>query len=156
MKKIIDMKCKMKILLLLFFLSLVACEIKEASAELGSKESEYLAEHSLRTFFPDSYRGLYGKWKYKESRILALHSGSINVSKSGDKTIHDNSQYIDLQGATGVNYWLTYDPQTNETVLFTLSSPDILSTADRKVYTISGDDLRISSSATEADFFTKE
>lgn len=89
-------------------------------------------------------------------QILSLHSGFINFTKSGDKTIQDNSQYTDLQGAKGVNYWLTYDPQTNETVSFTLSSPDMLSTATRKVYTISGNDLRISSSATEADFFVKE
>lgn len=154
------MKCKMKILLVLFFLSLVACEKEDSPDELGTEETEYLAEHSLRTFFPDSYQGMYGKWKYKESRrgdqVLALHSGYINVSKSGDKTIQDNSQYTDLQGAKGVNYWLTYDPQTNETVSFTLSSPDMLSTASRKVYTISGNDLRISSSATEADFFVKE
>jgi len=154
------MKCKMKILLVLFFLSLVACEKEEVSDEIGAKETEYLAEHSLRTFFPDSYQAMYGKWKYKESRrgeqVSALHSGFINVSKSGDKTIQDNSQYTDLQGANGVDYWLTYDPQTNETVLFTFSSPDVLSTATRKVYTISGNDMRISSSATEADFFVKE
>lgn len=103
---------------------------------------------------------MYGKWKYKESRrgdqILALHSGFINVSKSRDKTIQDNFQYTDLHGTKEVNYWLTYDPQTNETVLFTLSSPDILSAATRKIYTISGNDMRITSSATEEDFFIKD
>ncbi|TDE08664.1 hypothetical protein [Dyadobacter psychrotolerans] len=154
------MKCKIKILLFLSFLSLVACEKEDVSDEIGVKETDYLKEHSLRTFFPNSYQGMYGKWRYKESRrgeqVLALHSGFINVSKNGGKTIQDNSQYTDQQGAKGENYWLTYDPQTNETVFFTLSIPDILSTATRKVYTISGNDLRISSSATEADFFIKE
>lgn len=154
------MKCKMIILLFPLVMGFVACGKEDVPADLGSNETEYLAQHSLRTYFPDSYQGIYGKWRYKESRrgaqILELYSGFINISKTGEKTIQDNSQNYDLEGKEGVDYWLTYDPQTNETVFFTLSSSDILSTASRKVYTISGNDLRISSSDMEADFFIKE